>query len=118
MKWWYKKRPKAWIEWRAKVYLRDNYKCVMCGRSGLRLDPHHILPKRDYPNLKYHISNGASLCRRCHKKTFKKEYQFIEQLVDKIFGGQDKWKLFQRSKTPRKKAASKSTRSTKVGALQ
>lgn len=93
MRWWRFKRPRAWIGWRTKVYNRDGHKCVLCGRSHVRLDPHHILPKRHFPKLKYYVSNGASLCRRCHRKTFKKEYEFIELIVQKTFGGMEKWRL-------------------------
>jgi len=102
MKWWNRKpRPKAWIKWRTKVYERDGYRCVLCGRFNLRLDPHHILPKSLFPKLKYIISNGATLCRRCHRKTFKKELSFVEILVTKIFGGFDKWKLLKHWQTLR-----------------
>lgn len=93
MRWWFKKRPKEWIVWRTKVYKRDKYKCVLCGNGHRRLDPHHILPKSEYPKLKYYISNGCTLCRKCHKKTFKKEHEFIEVLVTKKFGGMNKWRL-------------------------
>ena len=83
-RWWFKKRPKAWIAWRTKVYKRDKYTCLLCGKKKCRLDPHHILPRRDFPGMKYITDNGASLCRKCHRKTFKKEYEFVEILFDII----------------------------------
>lgn len=85
------KKGKCWYDWRKKVYVRDGYKCVLCGRKNLRVDPHHILPIRDYPELKYRVSNGATLCRRDHRKTFRKEYKYIKRIVNKIFGGMEKW---------------------------
>lgn len=49
----------------------------MCGRQNKRMAPHHILPKRDYPQYMYRVSNGITLCWRCHRKTFGQEYQFV-----------------------------------------
>lgn len=96
------KRPQAWINWRTKVYERDGYRCVLCGRTGIRIDPHHILPKALFSALKYRVSNGATLCRRCHRRTFRKELQFVEILVTKIFGGMNKWILLRHWKMRRK----------------
>jgi 5-methylcytosine-specific restriction endonuclease McrA len=94
-RWWRRKpRCKSWITWRTKVYERDGYKCILCGRGNCRIDPHHILPKSLFPKLKYLISNGATLCRRCHRKTFKKELQFVIIIVTKLFGSLEKWKLY------------------------
>lgn len=69
-----------WKDWRKKVYERDNYTCRGCGIKGRKkrtFDPHHILPVRDFPHLKYNIDNGITLCKDCHKKTFGKEYRYI-----------------------------------------
>lgn len=55
-------------EWRRAVRARDNNKCVMCGSlENLHCD--HILPKKDYPELMFVISNGRVLCFSCHKQT-------------------------------------------------
>jgi 5-methylcytosine-specific restriction endonuclease McrA len=94
MKWWYrKKRCKSWIAWRTKVYERDSYTCVLCGKRNRIMNPHHILPKSIFPKLKYVVSNGATLCRKCHKRTFKKELTFVELIVDRLFGGTERWRL-------------------------
>jgi 5-methylcytosine-specific restriction endonuclease McrA len=94
MRWYYrKKRPKIWIAWRTKARERDDYKCVLCGKRKKFMDPHHILPKALFPKLRYVLDNCATLCRRCHRKTFKKEVNFVEIIVKKLFGGLEKWKL-------------------------
>jgi len=54
--------------WRTAVLERDKYKCVFCG-SIINLEVDHIKPFRDYPELRFAIDNGRTLCRSCHKKT-------------------------------------------------
>lgn len=53
--------------WRSSVFERDNYTCVECGGHGIKLEADHIKPWRDYPELRYDISNGRTLCKVCHK---------------------------------------------------
>ncbi len=55
--------------WREKVFSRDNYTCVHCGVKGTTLAPHHIKPFSVYSELRFDISNGITLCKRCHKET-------------------------------------------------
>ena len=52
--------------WRAKVFERDGYKCQNCGKVGGKLNAHHIKPWADYPELRYDIDNGITLCKECH----------------------------------------------------
>lgn len=59
-------------EWRALVLTRDNHKCVNCGFSGNKDNPlqvDHIKPRSLYPELALTVSNGRTLCLRCHRKT-------------------------------------------------
>lgn len=55
--------------WRDAVFIRDNYTCVFCGNRGGKLDPDHIKPFSLFPELRFAIDNGRTLCRECHKKT-------------------------------------------------
>ena len=55
-------------EWRKKVFERDNYTCVKCGRKGGRLNAHHKHPWAKFPNERFNIDNGCTLCKDCHKK--------------------------------------------------
>ncbi len=56
-------------EWRRAVFARDDWTCQMCGVRGGKLDADHIKPWSAYPELRYELSNGRTLCRPCHLKT-------------------------------------------------
>lgn len=54
--------------WRKAVFKRDDYACVDCGYRGF-ITAHHIKSFAYYPELRYELSNGKTLCEECHKKT-------------------------------------------------
>lgn len=56
-------------EWRSLVYQRDDYTCQCCGASGVTLNAHHINQFADYPELRYDVNNGITLCAKCHDST-------------------------------------------------
>lgn len=57
----------AYKEWRMSVYSRDNFKCKINNYDCKgRLEAHHILTWRDYPELRYEINNGITLCHAHH----------------------------------------------------
>lgn len=55
--------------WRKAVFLRDNWTCVWCGAKGVTLNADHIKPFAYFPELRFDIDNGRTLCVDCHKKT-------------------------------------------------
>jgi 5-methylcytosine-specific restriction endonuclease McrA len=55
--------------WRLMVLRKDNYTCQMCGVKGGYLEAHHIKPFAYFPELRFAITNGMTLCKPCHIKT-------------------------------------------------
>lgn len=58
-----------YIAWRNGVFKRDGYTCQDCGIIGGRLEAHHILSFSNFPELRFELSNGKTLCLPCHKLT-------------------------------------------------
>jgi len=55
--------------WRTSVFKKDSYTCIWCGKKGGRLNADHIKPWGLYPELRFDINNGRTLCEPCHRKT-------------------------------------------------
>ena len=64
--------------WRESVFKRDNYTCVWCGLKGgwnkelkrrIILNADHIKSFALFPELRFALENGRTLCVECHKTT-------------------------------------------------
>jgi len=55
--------------WRESVFKRDDYTCQQCKIRGGILHPDHIKPFALFPELRFNLDNGQTLCINCHKKT-------------------------------------------------
>ena len=60
--------------WRQEIFSKDNWTCIICGDrqfSGHKVILHadHIKPFSLYPELRFEVSNGRTLCISCHRKT-------------------------------------------------
>lgn len=59
----------AYKTWRKAVFERDNYTCQLCGQRGGVLQADHIKPFAYFPELRFELTNGRTLCLECHKQT-------------------------------------------------
>ena len=56
--------------WRRAVFERDKFMCIFGGKEhGNKLQADHIKPFSYYPELRFAIDNGRTLCKDCHRKT-------------------------------------------------
>ena len=60
--------------WRIAVFTRDNFTCLWCGAKNgngktIVLHADHIKPFAQFPELRFAIDNGRTLCLSCHQKT-------------------------------------------------
>lgn len=62
--------------WRTAVFERDGFTCVECGDGNHRgrgqtvvLHADHIKPFALYPELRFDVDNGRTLCLPCHVQT-------------------------------------------------
>lgn len=65
----------AYRYWRRKILDRDKNTCTLCGYKGMGmfngksdLVADHIKPFSIYPDLRFDVNNGRTLCVWCHQK--------------------------------------------------
>lgn len=66
----------AYKKWREAVFQRDSYRCTECGdcnKKGrgktVELNADHIKPFALFPEERFNIDNGRTLCVNCHRNT-------------------------------------------------
>lgn len=55
--------------WRKEVFDRDDFTCQICGIRGAEMHADHIKPYGLFPELRFELSNGRTLCVLCHRET-------------------------------------------------
>lgn len=72
-------------QWRKQVWKRDNWKCKINNRDCEgRIEAHHILSFTDYPELRYIVNNGITLCHAHHPRKRAEEKQLISVFTDLV----------------------------------
>lgn len=71
-------------EWRKAVFERDCYTCQMCGKkSSGDIEAHHIYTWKNYPEKRFDVENGITLCKKCHRSIKEKEDEYINMFIGK-----------------------------------
>lgn len=52
--------------WREQVYLYDDWTCWICENRGGKLHPHHLKKFSEFPEARFNLQNGITLCEFCH----------------------------------------------------
>lgn len=57
-----------YVLWRNEVYKRDYWTCRICKIKCTKgnIVAHHIKKFSDFPELRFIVENGLTLCRKCH----------------------------------------------------
>ena len=59
-------------KWAIRVKERDNYTCQICGNSPSgKLNLHHLNAWKSFPEQRFDLDNGVTLCVDCHKEFHK-----------------------------------------------
>lgn len=67
------RRSAEYKDWRKKVLERDGYICRRCGRKDEILHAHHLKKFSEYPELRFDVDNGITLCEKCHLEVHRNE---------------------------------------------
>ena len=68
-------RKQKYNEWRKTIFERDNWTCQECKKYACYLNVHHIKSQKNFPELRYELSNGVTLCYNCHTKKHPKGFR-------------------------------------------
>jgi YHS domain-containing protein len=72
-------------KWKRLVFKRDNYTCSLCfTRGGKSLNAHHLEKWSEYPEKRFDLRNGITLCKSCH--LFIHSKLFMEWAVQNGYG--------------------------------
>jgi hypothetical protein len=61
-----KHRGHDYRRWATAVYERDGFACRQCGSTGA-IHAHHVKEWSEFPELRFKVSNGLTVCQDCHQ---------------------------------------------------
>jgi len=72
------RRSSAYKNWKKQIEKRDNSKCRIDNQECKgRIESHHIFNWIDYPELRFIINNGITLCHFHHPRKWEEEKRMI-----------------------------------------
>ena len=75
----------AYQEWRKQVWQRDNFKCKMANSDcNGRIEAHHILGWTEFPELRYNLNNGITLCHAHHPRKRAEEKRLSSYFMELV----------------------------------
>jgi len=81
-------KDRKYIKWRNAVFARDEHRCQLCKNAKKQkkssLEAHHIKKWIDFPELRFVLSNGISLCKEHHTEVTGKEDQYEAILKEHV----------------------------------
>lgn len=85
------RRTSIYFEWRKQVWKRDNWKCKINNLECKgKLETHHILNWIDFPELRYDINNGITLCHVHHPKKWEEEKRLSPYFMELVSASKEK----------------------------
>lgn len=63
------RKTRVYRKWARQIKKRDDYTCQMCRKRGGILHSDHIKPFAYFPELRFELTNGRTLCISCHRLT-------------------------------------------------
>lgn len=87
------RNSREYLLWRTAVLERDNKTCIWCF-STENLHADHIKRFSDYPELRFAIDNGRTLCFTCHRttETWGRGIKITPEIRAKVLGEAPKMK--------------------------
>lgn len=75
-------------KWRSTIFKRDNYTCQLCNNCNCYITAHHIYKFSEYPDERFDIDNGITLCKQCHNTVVNQhEAEWIDCFLSILNGG-------------------------------
>ena len=65
------RKSKEYKEQQQQVFKKDFYCCKIC-KSKEDINAHHLFGQKEYPDKRFDVDNGVTLCKKCHILVHKK----------------------------------------------
>lgn len=74
------RKSKAHKVWSSEVYRKNGWHCIDCNIKCQKgsIVAHHLQNFADFPDLRFDVSNGVTLCRSCHAKRHNPHNKFVK----------------------------------------